>query len=119
MQRAHTRFPSGLLKVSVKRRRRGKIVVFTPVKYFLDQMKTKDDEVKKIILYVITVEEDLYKDEAEKDEVRSATSWIAAFTLNLEETVLRTRMQVMNCHNGQHTQRENKFDQSWMTLRLK
>ena len=52
MQRAHARFPSGLVKVCVKRRGRGKIAVFIPLKEFLDEMKTEDEEADKLVLHV-------------------------------------------------------------------
>ena len=97
-------------------------------------METNDDGADKLVLYVscndariertrwehqgITTEQDLYEDEAEKDEVRSATSLldlesndapIVAFTLNPEETVLRTRMQVMEMSHARTTHAEGKY----------
>ena len=119
LKRAHTWSPSALVKVSIKQRRGGKIEFFTPVQYFLNHMETNDTKADELVLRVssknarmertrwegkkqeyeeIIAEEDSYEDEAEKDKVldfEAKDEPVVAFVLNPEETVLRTRMQLI------------------------
>ena len=132
LKRAYRWSPSTLVKVSLKPRRGGKIDFFTPVKYFLDQMETNDAEANELVLRVscknarfertrweqqeVTAEQDLYEDEAEKDEVcntkcEAKDEPVVAFTLNPEETVLRTRMQMMEM-SQRTTHAEGKYIRS-------
>ena len=132
LKRAHSWSPSALVKVSIKQKRGGKIEFFTPVHYFLNHMETNDAKADELVLYVssknarmertrweqqeVTVEQDLYENEAEKDEVRNTECEakdepVVAFTLNPEETVLRTRMQVLEM-SQRTTYAEGKYIRS-------
>ena len=135
LKRAHTWSPSALVKVSLKQRRGGKIEFFTPVQYFLNHMETNDDEADELVLRVscknarmertrwegnmqqhqeITAEENLYEEEAQKDEGRSATTLLdleGKDAPNPEETILRTPMQVMEMKQ-QATHADGKYTRS-------
>ena len=132
LKRAHTWSPSALVKMSIKQRRGGKIEFFTPVQYFLNHMETNDAKDDELVLRVssrnarmertrweqqeVTAEQDTYEDEAEKDELRNTKCEtkeepVVAFTLNPEETVFRTRMQVLEM-SQRTTHAEGKYIRS-------